>query len=115
MGFNEQHILDQLDAYFSSTPKSEIERRASAISLMGFEGVTFEEYISGLNSLNNFEEFNCIFEENDFSESYNKGLSKVIMGDDGISFTQPITQQSEYSFTIELGPYTTPPTYSSAA
>jgi hypothetical protein len=77
----EDKILGLFDDYFKSAPKEEIERDIAYINSIGMNGVSFEEYITILNSATSYNLRDAgICDDIAFADLFNKTIRGVEMG-----------------------------------
>lgn len=81
--FNDEEILNLFDNYFQNAPKEEIEKDVNYIRSLGFEGVTFDEYVNILNNVTSLSLNEAgICDDITYSDFFNKLIGRIDMGND---------------------------------
>ena len=82
---SEDEILKMFDAYFENASIEEINKEVALINNLGFEGVTFEEYLSGLNNVTayNLKETG-ICDDIAYADLFNHLINPIEMGNNKI-------------------------------
>ena len=81
MGF-EDNILDLFEDYFKSASKEEIESDVAYINSIGINGVSFEEYVTTLNTATAYYlRDNGICDDIAFADMFNNSIQRIQMGD----------------------------------
>jgi hypothetical protein len=79
----EDKILALFDDYFQSTPKDEIEKDVAYANSIGFNGVSFEQYLSILNTATSYNLRDTgICDDIAFADMFNNSIKQITMGND---------------------------------
>jgi hypothetical protein len=83
---SEEEILRLFDNYFENAPIEEINKDLSYINNIGFDGVTFEEYVSILNNDTSYNLKEAgICDDIAFSDLFNHLINPIFMGNNRIN------------------------------
>jgi hypothetical protein len=83
---SEEEILRLFDSYFENTPLEEINKDLSYINNIGFDGVTFEEYVSILNNDTSYNlKETGICDDIKYSDLFNALINPIFMGNNNFS------------------------------
>jgi len=78
---NEDKILELFDNYFRSAPSEEVEKDLAYINSIGFEGISFEEYVGILNTSTSFNLKEIgLCDDIAFADLFNNSICPIEMG-----------------------------------